>query len=125
MAKGTRRNKTRKTKTARVPVREANWAWAFESILGKAMARGQLIPLAISIILIITVLRLPPEELVGFVGDILDSFKRGAYLGWALFLIALLAWKGHVKIIRKQSSEEMRRIGKEKNRAQERLLDSN
>ncbi|MDV6316262.1 hypothetical protein [Idiomarina sp. HP20-50] len=122
MAGSTPKKKAKRKGGGRPKANNYTWAWAIESILGKAMARGQLIPLAISVILIIAVIRMPQDELVTFVGEVLGSFRSGSYIGWGLFVIALLCWRRHVKVIRKESSQEMDRIGKEKNRAQEKLL---
>lgn len=90
------------------------WAQMVRDVLVAAMAKGQLIPLGISVVLGITAYRMPPDKLYIFAEDLMHALERGGLWGYVLSIVVMLSWHSHAKSLRKKASEEFARIGKEK-----------
>lgn len=73
-------------------------------------------------VVLVIVLRMPPEDVSGLAFRILDAAERRAIGGYVLAAILLVAWIIHARYQRKQFRIEFERISSERNDAQARVL---
>ncbi|PHM50976.1 hypothetical protein [Xenorhabdus sp. KK7.4] len=93
---------------------KVTWAQAVRDILVKAMTTGQLVPISIFVIILLTVYRIPEADLSLHINKILDGFIDHSLVGWGFFVVAIIFWVGHAAMMRRMFSAEVGRIGKEK-----------
>lgn len=94
-------------------------AQAVRDVLIKAMTTGQLVPITISIVLMISAWRMPSEEVGKLANRILDGLVDHSLIGYILAVILVLAWAWHAAVMRRCFSAEARRIGNEKTQHQQ------
>lgn len=94
-------------------------AQAVRDVLIKAMTTGQLVPITISIVLMISAWRMPSEEVGKLANRILDGLVDHSLIGYILAVIFVLAWAWHAAVMRRCFSSEARRIGNEKTQHQQ------
>lgn len=118
MSKGKRRKPQpqRNNKTSR-PYR-VTWAQAFRDVTNKAMARGQLLPIALLFITLLLIYKLPNGEVATLLDKLLDMLNQGEMWAYVLLVIICIGWYKHAKMMRKQFSAEYKRIGQEKSKIQ-------
>lgn len=100
-------------------ITKITWAHATRDIVNRAMSTGQMLPLCVFVVLVILLARVPNEKIPDVIHDILVSLLNWNMLGWIFFVLALVAWAGHARIMRKDFSSEAERIGKEKTTLQQ------
>ncbi|HCC5832619.1 TPA: hypothetical protein M5839_004823, partial [Citrobacter freundii] len=100
-------------------ITKITWAHATRDIVNRAMSTGQMLPLCVFVVLVILLTRVPNEKIPDVIHDILVSLLNWNMLGWIFFVLALIAWAGHARIMRKDFSSEAERIGKEKTTLQQ------
>lgn len=110
-------NKRQKTKPARVV--KFTWAQAFRDVIIQGMSKGQLLPLGILLVTLITVIRMPNDELSIVIQQIVSGLKDWSLFGWGLVIVVLVLWSAHARHMRKMSSAEVQRVGKEKTEIQQ------
>lgn len=93
-------------------------AQAVRDVFVAAINKGQLPILGIITILLVILWKMPDEDAGTLVFKILESLTINGTIGWFLLLITIGFWYWHVKYLRRQFSEEYRRIGKEKSKYQ-------
>lgn len=97
--------------------------WSFLHLtLRDAMNKGVLLPATLSILLILTVLKMPSDDVSKLVFSLLESFKDWSITGWVLAVFLAFGWVFHAKWQRSGFTRELSRIGNEKSKLQERLL---
>ncbi|HDG0627991.1 hypothetical protein [Serratia nevei] len=100
-------------------VSHVTWAHAFRDIVNRAMSTGQLLPLGIFLLLLISFWRVPTDELAAVLHEIIAGLRDSTLWGWILFIVAIVCWAKHAKSMRKMFSEEADRIGSEKTKLQQ------
>lgn len=90
-----------------------------------AISRGQIIPVAIFLIIIVIVFRLPPQILGEIVKDLFLKASRFYALGYVLSIFLILGWYIHVKFLNQIHEREMDRIAQEKTKLQKQLTPGN
>lgn len=93
---------------------QVTFAQALRDVMLKAMTTGQLLPITISIILMISAYRMPENELAVLAHRILDGFVNHSLIGYGLSVVLIGAWSWHASVMRRCFSVEARRIGQEK-----------
>ncbi len=96
------------------------WAQAFRDIIIAAINRGQLPLLGIIGIAALIIWRMPDTEVAGLARDLLVALKHGEGFAYVVEVATLLGWYAHSKFMRREFSQEFRRIGKEKSDIQSR-----
>lgn len=99
------------------------WAQAFRDIIVVAMNRGQLPILAVCAIFFILIYKLDADKAFQLLNSFMIELKRFSILGWILWVLTVIAWFFSAKKVRKDFSSEMRRVGREKSKAQEKAAD--
>jgi len=87
-----------------------------------SLNKGQFPIAMVTILLLILIIKLPPEDASKLLFDILELLKSMHILGWILSLISLVAWYLNTKHIRKIHVIEVNRIAEEKKELQQQLL---
>ncbi|MGO3014207.1 MAG: hypothetical protein ACTID4_12670 [Hafnia alvei] len=95
------------------------WAQAWRDVMQSAMARGLLIPITISIVLMIAAWRMPGEDVSSVAFSIIGGLKDHSLVGWALCVLLAVAWNWHARVMRRCFSAEAQRIGNEKTKYQQ------
>ncbi|MEC5321110.1 hypothetical protein VSX61_19580 [Brenneria populi subsp. brevivirga] len=95
------------------------FAQAWRDVMLKAMTTGQLVPITISIVLMISAWRMPPDELARLAHRILDGLVNNSLVGYGISFFLVLAWSWHASVMRRCFSAEARRIGAEKTQHQQ------
>ncbi len=93
---------------------KVTWAELFIVIINK----GLLIPAFLMLCFLILLWRLPSKNILAFLQKIISVLENTYLLGYALFLITLIGWYIHARLMRKRFSKEFKRIGKEKSKIQ-------
>lgn len=115
-------NKPKNKKQPQNFSRKTNGWDVLNSFLKGITNKGQLFGFLLIIIVMIIVIRLPAEELKPLADKILDGFSQTYLLGWFLaVLIAILSFFSNRRV-RKQSSEDIKRIAEERNKYQRREI---
>lgn len=97
--------------------------WAMlRDVLIASINRGQFLTAIVGLIILVTLIRLPQEELSNLVFEVLELFKSLYLIGWALFFAAIAGWYFNAKSLRKMHSNEMNRMASEKKDLQEKLI---
>lgn len=105
-------------KNNRQPV---TWAQSFRDVTNKAMDKGQLIPILVGFIVLLSILGMDSQQLFHLWNRVLDGFLSGNIFLWLLILILLLVWRQQSKGTRQFFSEEYKRMGTEKSKLQKQL----
>jgi hypothetical protein len=100
----------------------AAFAVALRDILIASISKGQFPMVLCATVVLVIVLRMPPEDVSGLAFRILDAAERRAIGGYVLAAILLVAWIIHARYQRKQFRIEFDRISSERNDAQARVL---
>jgi hypothetical protein len=98
------------------------WAGAFRDVFVAAINKGQLIPLGVFLIIALIIYKMPENEILNLVKEILLLLKQGYLAGYAFSFILTFGWYFHSKSLRKQYSLEYERIGIEKSDLQGKLI---
>lgn len=86
-----------------------------------AISRGQIIPVAMFLMVIVVIFRLPPETLGEIVKDLISKALHYSALGYSFSIIIMLSWYIHMKYLNKIHEQEINRIAEERTRLQEKL----
>lgn len=101
---------------------KVTWAEMARDVLITAINRGQLPILGILFIVCIVVWRLPVASLSEIASDIFLALKAGEMWAYGLFAITASGWFVHSNSMRRIFSNEMRRVGKEKSKLQNKMV---
>lgn len=104
--------------------KNVSWAEAFRDITIVAMNRGQLPVLGFIFIIILFLYKIPNEEIVQLVHDIVDKLGVIAFFSYIFNIVLVLSWAWHAKMVRKMHSNECERVGKEKTKLQQSQLEN-
>lgn len=97
---------------------KVTWAQAFRDVLVAAMNRGQLLMLLAGGGVTLAIYKVPSEEMSQLIRDVLSSAQSMSILSYIVnvILVLLLFYQG--KKFRRMHSEEFKRVGTEKQKAQ-------
>ena len=109
-------NGNNKQKQQNCPV---TWAQAFRDIIITAMNRGQLLLLMIVFIFTILIWKLDSGQAFQLLNSFLEKLKDWSILGWVLWFVTVFLCFVLFKKVRTDFSSEMKRVGKEISKAQE------
>jgi hypothetical protein len=99
-----------------------NFPQAIRDVLIASMNKGQF-PLAlVGAIIIISIIKMPQNDVSKLVFSVIDLLVEGYMLGYLLFLSTVLLWFIHAKFQRRTFSSEIERMAEEKNRVQQQNL---
>lgn len=101
---------------------KVTWAQAFRDIIIAAMNRGQLLLLMVTAIFIILIWKLNSEQSFSLLNNFIEKLKDWSILGWILWIITVFLCFILFRKTRTDFSHEMKRVGKEKSKAQEKSL---
>ena len=111
-----------KVSTKQVVDKRVTTAQAVRDIIIGAMNKGQLIPVLLGACLITILWRMPSDDLTKLANRLLDLLSNHVSFGYVMWIATVVAWYLHAKHVRKVHNAESGRIGKEKSRLQEQLL---
>ena len=97
---------------------KVSWAEALRDIVLKAIETGQLPALLISVIVILIIWKIPDDQLLLLLQEIIKRFEKGEMISYLILFLCILGWFFHVKILQKRFAREYERIGKEKSSLQ-------
>lgn len=97
------------------------WAQAIRDIVIVSINKGQLPILAVCAIVVIILLRLPPQSLLTLTNRVFELLEKGVLWSYMIIAILVLMYFYHVRLLRKTFSDEAERIGNEKSDLQEQL----
>ncbi len=83
-------------------------------IMVTSMNKGQFPLTAVFSVLVIILIKMPPEDVSQFMFTLILKFEDGYILGWVLFSLVVIGWYFNTRIIRKAHYIEMQRISEEK-----------
>jgi len=98
-----------------------SWARAFRDIVVTAMNRGQLPVLGVMSIFMLILSRIPVQDLSTILKMIVLHLVNGELIAYIFLFIVCLAWFIQSKVARRNHSEEMNRVTKEKSQLQNML----
>jgi hypothetical protein len=113
-----KRNKQGK-QTNQAPV---TWAQAFRDIIITAMNRGQLLLLMVTGIFILLIWKLDSKQAFDLLNSFIEKLKDWSIVGWILWGFTVFVCFFLFRKVRTDFSYEMKRVGKEKSKAQEKAL---
>ena len=113
-----KRNKQGK-QTNQSPV---TWAQAFRDIIITAMNRGQLLLLMVTGIFILLIWKLDSKQAFDLLNSFIEKLKDWSIVGWILWGFTVFVCFFLFRKVRTDFSYEMKRVGKEKSKAQEKAL---
>jgi uncharacterized protein YacL len=96
------------------------WAKAFRDVVVKAMEKGQLIPVLVGLIILLSISKMDSHHISKIWEKVLDSLLNGNIFLWLFIFLLLLIWRNNTKKLRKLFSNEVERLGKEKSELQQR-----
>lgn len=97
---------------------QVSWPHATRDIVIRAMDRGQLPILALCVLAIVMVWRMPSAQVSTLAFEVVRNLEHGALGGWALSGAVSLGWYKHAGYMRRIHAQECDRIGTEKSKAQ-------
>lgn len=107
-----------KKKPEQKPKRQIGWAEAARDIVVASINRGQLLLLGTIAIVLLIIYKIPNDEIVGLVKEIIAKLGNIALLSYILNIILALGWWFNAKYLRKIHSNECDRVGREKTKLQ-------
>lgn len=111
-----------KKKTKERASRTVN-VWAMvRDVLIASINKGQLPIAGVILFVIILAVKMPSEQAGELLTKIFDFLINGYLLGYILFVASVFGWFAHVKIQRRTFANEIRRVGDEKTKLQEKIL---
>jgi uncharacterized membrane protein len=114
-----KKSSRRNTKKKQSHFHRPNFWGMIQNVLIAGMNKGQLLPAAIALVVILWVLKADADT----VGQTLSKTVSDTwYLGWILLIISLAFWAFSTKELRKTHSREIDRMAEEKKNLQEKLL---
>jgi len=114
-------NKRRNKRPKQITKPEVTWAQAARDVLIASMNRGQLPILGIIGIVFLVVWKMPNEEASRLAFDLVEKLSNLEMWAYILLVITLVGWYLHARLMRKEFSNEYRRIGREKSELQRKL----
>lgn len=111
------------SKTTKKPRQnDFGWPQVVRDVLVASMNKGQF-PLAIvSLIIIVLILKMPPDDVSKLVFSIINLMQDGYLLGYVLFAGSTGGWFFHAKWQRRVITTEFNRMSAERNNVQEQKL---
>ena len=88
----------------------------------EGLSRGKLLPITISLIIIIAILKMPAKDVSKLVFDIYGNLIDTSILGYVLFLVALFCWGIHLRLQRRINAREVKRLSEERNNWQKKAM---
>jgi hypothetical protein len=110
-----------KTKKSVVVDKRVTWAQTARDVLIAAMDKGQLVPLALFLIILLMIWVTPSDQIPVVEGRLLALVQNHAVFGYILWLVTVGFWFLHAKYMRTEHNKETGRIGREKSQLQEKL----
>lgn len=110
-----------KRPTRPTPERPNLWGM-IRDITIAAINKGQFPMVIIAAMVVIVLLRMPKEDVSKLAFSALSFLASNQLMGWAVGTVGIFGWYFHVRYIRKLSSREFERIGREKKQLQEQSL---
>jgi hypothetical protein len=101
-----------------------NWAQMVRDVLIASMNKGQFPIAIISFIVVLLIIKMPPEDVSELVFSIRDELVKGTVAGWFLFGVSIIGWFAHARWQRKQMTREIDRLSIERNKVQQKNLGS-
>ncbi len=117
----TKRKKSNKQRTERVETRKINIWVMLRDVLIASINKGQLPIAIVGLFILILAIKMPSEQAGKLISELLDLAIKGKLLGYVLFVGAVFGWLIHTKRQRRTITKEIRRIGDEKTKLQEKL----
>lgn len=98
-----------------------SWANAFRDIVVRSIDRGQFLFVALWLMGMVILIKMPGEDVSKMMNAILERLERGELFAYVVNLLVLGGWYFHARWMRKQAAHEFDRIGTEKSRLQDQL----
>lgn len=91
-------------------------------VLLAGLSRGKLLPITISLIIIIAIVKMPSEDVSNLVFEVYGNLVDTSILGYVLFLCALICWGIHMRWQRRVNAREVSRLSQERNEWQRKAI---
>lgn len=91
-------------------------------VLLEGLSRGKLLPITISLIVIVAIVRMPSEDVSKLVFDIYTDLVGKKIIGYVLFSVSLICWGMHLRWQRRVNAREVHRLSKERNEWQKKAI---
>ncbi|HFC8519029.1 TPA: hypothetical protein ACFP41_001923 [Neisseria weaveri] len=98
------------------------WVQAFRDIIITAMNRGQLLLLMVTSIFMLLIWKLESNQAFDLLNNFLEKLENWSIIGWILWVLTVFGCFILFRKVRTDFSYEMKRVGKEKSKAQEKAL---
>jgi|SRR6218665_127847 len=89
----------------------------------ESLGKGQFIAAGIIFFIGLFFYRLPANELSSFFNSLLDRLEVNNIWGWCLFVLAMIGWFIHYKLVSRGYARELNRALHEKEELQSKFLD--
>lgn len=97
---------------------------ALRDMVIAAMNRGQLPILSVFLLILVVLLRMPEDDLSKLAFSVLEKLEKGELWAYGVLCVVILCWYVHARLMRKEFSIEMERVGKEKSKLQSKLTNT-
>jgi len=91
-----------------------NFWGMIRDVMIQAINKGVVIPAALALVLIIIAVKVPGEDATEILKNLIAGMRSGSVIGYLLAGAAVGGWAAHAKRLRRELSEEMKRVGREK-----------
>lgn len=98
------------------------WPQMFRDVLIASMNKGQLPLIIVLFVVILTVWKMPSEDVSKLVFFTVDQLINGMLFGYFLFSATLIGWFFHARWQRKRLTSEIERVSMERTKIQEQNL---
>lgn len=103
------------------PPSKVTWAEAFRDMVIAAMNHGQMIPLALFLVLMVSVIRASNSDLQLAATGLFHSLLQFEGVSYGLWIVSIVIWRREVRQLRTSYERELDRMAKEKNKLQDLL----
>ena len=97
---------------------KVTWAHAWRDIAIRLIDKGAILPAMIAAVVIIMVAKLEPAESKEVILEVVSRLASGELVGWIVVVFLIMMWQLHARLLRKQFSVELQRVGEQKSKAQ-------
>lgn len=99
-------------------IQEVNFWAMMQNVLIASINKGQGLLFCVFFIVAILIIKIPSDEAVVLIRDLLKTFSEYCAFGWVLFILMVLVFVITFKVLRRSHSNEMSRISSEKTKLQ-------
>lgn len=99
-----------------------NFWYMMNNVLLASLNRGQFIAAAVFFIVLVAIVKMPSEDVAKLAMSVKQDIRDGYLVGYIWALFSTVAWYLQVRIQRKMMINELKRMSRERDIAQEKLI---